>query len=130
MPLQPNYDKRAKDRERAYADLATRAANGPMDAEDVAEWRNQYADVLGVKAGRPPGSDPLTMEDIRRGRYTANELADRHDEMIRVLSGDDAGARMPEPGDVITMEWIRQATPDQLIEVGMDRVTAALEANS
>jgi hypothetical protein len=117
-PLGNNRDAKAVREENAILWQAIHEISGaPFGAQDVI---GRLEERLGVSI------DPITMEGLKAGQFTADELADRLPEVEAVLSGRPVAGAPVSRADVLAM------TADEIADFGAERALAIVngEANS
>lgn len=114
----PNPEKARAEREelQRLRDLRQRLDTETSDPETRA--------VLDEFAGEESARAALTLDDIKAGRYSADELSHRTGEITRLLDAKQAEAK---PAADITADDLRRMDAEAILRAFPDNVAKALE---
>lgn len=118
MPVGKNPNARSRIEKLERENKAMRQALHAIrrDPEAVLDVLDDVDDRFGTSL------DPITVDGLREGRFTAEEIADRLPEVEVALGG------RPVTGEPTTAADVRAMTAEQIADFGSDRALAILNA--
>lgn len=116
--------QRQQQMQQKFQELIDQAADdGPLEANDIERFLADNRQLFGVDASE---REPLSLDRIREGAYSSSELADRMEEVNRLLDPK----HVDTSGDV-TAEQIRSMSAEQIAAtIGAERAMEIVNAEA